>query len=361
MKDSYRLAAGLLLCSLLLPTTSAFSQTNYMEPLGAPGSEAARMKTLNQVEPRTVITRLPFDITNSGSYYISGQLFGCANSNGITIYTNHVRIDLCGFPIIGVPGSLNGICVAAPAFNISVRNGIVSGWGRFGVNATNSKEVVFCEMKAFMNGFGGLYAGENAMVERCSAYNNGYDSGAQGQQPPATDGIQVGAFSSILDCKSRFNKGAGINTFDFSRVVGCTATENMEAQGIMAHDFCTIRDCVAAKNGVDGIFVGNACRVSGNTCVWNSTASTNGAGITVQGLHSLVEDNILIQNTNGIKVVAGGNIVIRNYASFNGMGMDFNIVSQSPKGRVVNAPDGQSFFLQGTDIITNNPWANFKF
>lgn len=360
MKARYRFAAFSAACLCVLSSATSLAQTNYLEPPGKPGSEAARMKTLNQVEPRTVISSLPYDITNSGSYYVSGQLCGCANSNGISVYTNHVRIDLCGFPILGGPGSLSGVYVAVPAANISVKNGIVSGWGRFGIDATNSKDVVFADLKAFQNGYGGLYAGENAMVERCSAYNNGYDPNAQGQLPPLNEGIQVGPFSTVLDCKSRFNKGAGIHAFDFSRISGCTATESSSSAGIVGQDFCTIRDCTAAKNGLHGIFVRHKGRVIGNTSVFNSTATNDAAGIMVQGNNNLIEENIVISNSNGIFVAAGGNLILRNAASQNVI-MDYNVTSQSTKGRVLNAIDGQTFYIQGNDIVTNNPWANFRF
>ena len=72
------------------------------DPLGPPGSDAARMKNLNQIEPRTIISSLPYVITNRGSYYLTGSLTATVGTNGIVIAANDVTIDLNGFMLIGV-------------------------------------------------------------------------------------------------------------------------------------------------------------------------------------------------------------------------------------------------------------------
>jgi hypothetical protein len=59
-------------------------------------------KTLNNVEPRTPISSLPYTISAAGSYYLTGNL--TADANGILVDANNVTIDLAGFSLIG-PGS----------------------------------------------------------------------------------------------------------------------------------------------------------------------------------------------------------------------------------------------------------------
>src|ERR1022692_1207533 len=72
----------------LLP--SAFGQG----ALTPPGAPVPTMKTLDQIEPRTPISSLPFTITVPGSYYVTSNL--TASSGGILIATNNVTLDLDG-------------------------------------------------------------------------------------------------------------------------------------------------------------------------------------------------------------------------------------------------------------------------
>ena len=99
------------------------------------GNPVSTMKDMNQLEPRTPISSLPYVITNSGSYYVTANLMGTMTNNGITIYTNDVILDLGGFTLKGAPASnsYSGITVSnGPYKNITVRNGVLRGWGDCG-------------------------------------------------------------------------------------------------------------------------------------------------------------------------------------------------------------------------------------
>src|SRR6185503_17267700 len=83
---------------VLLTALSVFSPAllfgqGDLNPAGPPGPT---MRTLQQVEPRTPISSLPFNITNGGAYYLTGNLSG---SVGITISTSDVDLDLMGFTL----------------------------------------------------------------------------------------------------------------------------------------------------------------------------------------------------------------------------------------------------------------------
>lgn len=327
---------------------------DYLTPAGAPGSDETRMRTLNEIEPRTIIAKLPFAVTNPGSYSVVTPLRGEAGACGITISCGNVRLDLNGFPIRGVTNSLDGILVTVPCDNITIRNGVVGDWGRYGVNATNAKDVVFADLKAYGNGSGGLYAGDSALIERCSAYGNGML--ATNGYPPADDGITTGPYSTILQCKARRNKGAGIHTYNHSRVIECTATESMQANGVSAEDYCTVKDCTVSQNAFHGIRIGSKCRAEGNTCGENhNAATTNAAGISVEGANNLVERNILCGNDYGLYVQPGaqGNLIIHNAASKN----IFDYKIQEPNNYI--GPLEQ--FQGGSNFTNMNPWANFRF
>ncbi|NKB23519.1 MAG: hypothetical protein GKR87_03885 [Kiritimatiellae bacterium] len=103
--------------------------------LNPPGAPAPIMKTLNQIEARTAITNVPYTITNSGSYYLTGNFTGIAGTDGITIDLDNVTLDLNGFTLTGVPGSLAGILVPSSRNNVSIFNGILRAWGTYGVQA----------------------------------------------------------------------------------------------------------------------------------------------------------------------------------------------------------------------------------
>jgi hypothetical protein len=119
----------------------------------------------------------PYNITQSGSYKLSGNLVVPANVDGIDISTDFVLLDLNGFTIKG-PGTCNAgsgpptQCSGNSSFgilifgdNVTVRNGSVEGMadGVFGGSLVEEVHV--------SNNLQGIQAGE-AVVRRCTAHNN---------------------------------------------------------------------------------------------------------------------------------------------------------------------------------------------
>src|SRR4051795_11624319 len=103
--------------SVFLSTFLYFPPLFAQGPLTPPGPPAPTMKTLDQVEPRIPIdtTHTPgdgasmFRIDLPGSYYLTGNVTGQSGKNGIFVAASNVTIDLNGFTLAGVAGSLNGI------------------------------------------------------------------------------------------------------------------------------------------------------------------------------------------------------------------------------------------------------------
>ena len=94
------------------------------------------MKTLSQVEPRIPISSLPFTISAPGSYYVTTNL---ASGLGISINASHVTLDLSGFTLSGAAGTpTSGIDVSGTQTNITIRNGVLQGWGSYGIDADNA-------------------------------------------------------------------------------------------------------------------------------------------------------------------------------------------------------------------------------
>ena len=97
---------------------SAFAQGS----LTPPGTPAPTMKSLDQVEPRTIVNAAntpgnsanTFIISSPGSYYLTGNLTGASGKHGISIQADDVTLDLNGFAIIsGGGGAFRGVNVPA--------------------------------------------------------------------------------------------------------------------------------------------------------------------------------------------------------------------------------------------------------
>jgi len=67
-----------------------------------------------------------FRITQPGSYYLTGNITDSSAKHGIEIVASNVTLDLRGFEVRGVAGSLNGIRVEGTRSGITVTDGSVT-------------------------------------------------------------------------------------------------------------------------------------------------------------------------------------------------------------------------------------------
>lgn len=182
-------------------------------PLVPPGAPAPTMKTLQQIEPRTPITNLPYTITQPGSYYLAGNL--TSTGHGVWVQTNNVTLDLMGFSIEG-PGlqSVYGVYILntnSPVLrNVIVKNGILSRFD-YGVFASQVEGVWIEGVHAWSNRNHGILisnglqqrSGGN-VITRCVAGDNGQFGIYISDNGGGNDG------NTITHCSVVGNKSTGI-------------------------------------------------------------------------------------------------------------------------------------------------------
>jgi parallel beta-helix repeat protein len=371
----------------------AAAQARAQGALDPPGAPAPTMKSLSQIEPRTPIGELPVTLSASGSYYLTGNLTGGSGSNGITVEADDVTIDLGGFVLAGVSGSLDGILVSGSHVNLVIKNGTIRAWGGDGVNGTAASAGGCFNVRALSNGKAGMRTGERSTIKDCVATGNleggirgGYhslisgcvasgnkeagiagDGGATVHDCLAMNNIDgapgivcadvsviegstcrdndgngffAGAGSVIERCTATANNGNGVQTSLSSTVKACAAKNNSGA-GVSVDHGSTVRDCVSRQNAVSGIELTDRCLILDNNCSENESD-----GIHVIGSANRIEGNHMTNNAIGLKVLAAGNVIVRNTALGNSPG--FEVTGTQMIGPIETDLDAAS-----------SPWANF--
>jgi parallel beta-helix repeat protein len=368
-------AIVLLLSTICYQPSTARAQGN----LTPPGAPALTMKALDQIEPRTIVNaaNTPGDSTDSfiisqpGSYYLTSNLTGVSNKNGIEIITNNVTLDLNGFVLRGAGGNSSGIYAPAWRTNITVRNGTVTGWGYMGVWCY-VRNMVVERVDASFNGQTGIEL-SGGMVRDCNCHNNGsygiysfeFSNASRISGCIAQSNIVNGIFAgtgTISDCTAVNNGGNGFYAIsavvsgctalnngyygiiiDPGSVTGCISSGNTNS-GILSFDNSTIKNCTVSYNASHGIEIGNGCQVLDCTSVNNASDGihASGAGNRIDGNH------VTGNSSRGIRLSsANSSIVVRNTATNNAAG-DFPVA-------------GSNIGPIQSPATSTSPWANFSF
>lgn len=364
-------------------------------PLAPPAAPAPSMKSLQQIESRTPISSLPYTIDQPGSYYFTTNLTGTESSDGIVIATNSVTLDLNGFELRPGPNGKEGIKVASPVRNITIRNGVVRDWPLTGINASQASNSLLEGLQAYANGTGGvtevgMRIGANSVIRGCMAAKNGLygirtghgctvvdcvvrENGSAGIEVATGStvrgcsayenaiGIRNDTGSSVFDCTVAENSGHGIRSGSSLSVSRCTVYANGD-DGIHANNSCIIADCMVSYNEGDGISVGLDCRVVGNNCSHNGSSGGDGAGIHVDESNNTIEGNSVTNNDRGIDVDGSVNLIIRNTARGNPDG-NYEIVADNRVGTIVTPPLSGVITANGPGAGSGatDPFANFAF
>jgi hypothetical protein len=315
-----------LASAAFLFTSSAFGQGD----LAPPGAPAPTMKSLDQVEARIPVdaTHTPGDstclflINQSGSYYLTGDVTGVSGKNGIKISATNVYLDLNGYNLSGVPGSIAGVFLFAGSG--VVRNGTVTNWGLQGINAAGAAtDCQIHRVKVLNNGSHGVILSDRSVVTECSTIGNGGNGIEANNSSLIRDcvsegndetGILVNTGSIISHCTSQGNAQFGIYATLGSTISGCTvrgtlANGSSPAAGIYVQGRGRVVDCVSSGNQVVGI---NCDAIGGS--VEGSSANANGdanhvaAGIVMTDSSVVAHCNCETNTGTGIMVGNGGRV-----------------------------------------------------
>jgi len=350
-------AAGLL-------GAAALSRVASAGPLNPPaGPVTPTGKSLTDIEPRTAVndTNTPGDgecvhrITQPGSYYLTGNVAGQSGKHGIIIDASNVTLDLMGFALLGVPGSLEGVrCVGRHA--VTIRNGSIRGFGGVGlcidfenpgmpgagaivehITCTdNASSGIFCQQTnglvrsctADRNGDIGIYA-YRGVVRSCSAREN-------------AAGIVINRCSAVLGCSARQNT-VGIQSEAGSILADCTAYENTNV-GMSANN-TSLHSCTASTNGLDGISATQSGLVRACTARGNTGSGFNLSPFLSFPTRARLEGSTSTDNGIGVRALGTLSILSRNTCSgnatnWNVAGQNFARVVQATTSGAVNGNGG---------------------
>ncbi len=390
-------------------------------PIDPPaGPVGSTYKTLTEIEPRTMVNAANtpgdadsvFRITQPGSYYLTDNVTGVVGKHGIEIAAR-ATLDLNGFQVVGVPGSLDGVRIlAVPAH---VLNGGIRQWSGNGVSATTggSEGCTFVGVRSHNNiatgfnvsppsclfsncsaidnsgvGFssgtgarfdrcvsndnaaGGIFAAQGSTLRSCTVFANLSFGIAVGPACSVTDcstnynesdGVNASTGCTISDCSAMFNNGNGITGSTGVNIQGCTAYGNQ--LGIDVSSSCIVEGCSVVANVLDGIQCTSSCVVRNNISSINANGIELGAGIHALGSNNRIESNNCTSNDFGIDIDAAGNVIIRNTCANNGS--NFLIVANNIYGTIADRSAVVSPLIAGDagtgTMGSTDPNANFAY
>lgn len=310
------------------------------------GPVAPTMKPLDQVEPRTAVQSLSGDsgaqyvISQSGSYYLTGNISGVSGLNAITVGAPHVTIDLNGFALLGAIGSAHGVFGNNAADGLCVRNGAISGWN-IGINVSNTtaqSRIECINVDHCTNG--GISIGERGIVSHCAAN--------------ACGGVGIATLngSRIVQCVAGGGSGGahGIAADYGSVIEGCTSTENSGSGFVLEGAGILIVGCKATFNSMDGVLMNGPYNEAVDTVATRNTLS----GIHATSNNGRIDRCSALQNIqNGIQVdtVNANFLVLRCTAFGNGAG-DYSVASGNRPAQVASWGSVAGGF-GATDAVAN--------
>lgn len=332
-------------------------------------------------ESRTPIRTLPYTIISSGSYYVAKALTGTSGSSGITIAASatDVTIDLNGFTLSGVPGSLRGITQGAAGQNVTVVNGTVRDWGQEGIYLPGTAAVHVENLTAAANGAtAGLVLGGSGSVKCVVADGNTGSGMIFGSSTTENHFVVTDSVASFNGAHGFINTqtGGAPDSFSFDT---CIAKSNGSVGFSVSQ--ASVRGCSAYQNGTDGFSLvsctaeNSVGRENGNdgfnifaSVVSNCVAANNvGDGFDLLRLNQVRECNASNNGGNGILCTNERNLIDSNLLVLN---VGFGVVSTDTSNTIIRntsvdntvgaySASGARFGPVQSPSTATSPWANF--
>ncbi len=361
------------LCSFLFAQPDGITAPKPDPSLQPPmaGPQGNVFKTLNQVEPRVEVNAVNtpgdnasvYEISQPGSYYLTGNVQGAPGKNGITISSSGVKLDLNGYSVFAEGGDTNTGIRIVDAGRVVVENGFIFGWGGDGISSINDSHVTVKHVSSIGNdGDGFSVKGE---VDSCYASLNGEEN-----VTPDT-GAGIVCVGIIRNSVSEKNVGNGFRII--SGLIESSKARNNSNRGISANSAQVIR-CHTVDNIGSGIQTSGTCLVekcfSANNSIGQGVAGPISAGIDILGSdgvhHTIVRNNHVQGNQVGIRAEADcctvvGNTVMRNSPDLNAVDANFGIGTGNLVGNIIkiNSSSPAINFSTGGGISGANALSNF--
>ncbi|MGZ4965690.1 MAG: hypothetical protein ACXV97_00795 [Chthoniobacterales bacterium] len=293
------------------------------------------MKSLDQIEPRTPISSLPFFIGQSGSYYLTNNFsISTGDSYGIFISASNVTVDLNGFTIrsfdqnnvsigIKIDSSqfadfhditiLNGHIAGNVLFGSGVYSGTGFGYGIYSSGNPRNVRVSGVTVSGCLNDGINLGLNSSVLVESCAGFTAGGNgiyastvSRCAAQQCGMYGVYAYSAFGSFGDSTSTVFNGlyanAAENCYGSSVGGGFISLAGLQAQAA--------NNCYGYHSGTGG--GGGLSASAANNCYGYDNG--NGVALSATIAHACV--GYAAGNGDGISAVIAGN----SYGSSNGSG-----------------------------------------
>lgn len=316
----------------------------------AAGPVNSTMKTLAEVEPRTAInaTNTPgdaasvFRITQSGSYYLTGNVSVPVGKSGIVVAASNVTLDLNGFTIEGQAGSLSGVFSSGER-GVRVRNGTVVGMPQSGVRMSmaDAGAEAYEVTNVTVRGSGGSGIEiTDGLVRACQVTACGTvgvwittDTSSMVEETSVTACGNTGILMQEGIVRGCVVKGTPTGVSLASGTVkDCTAIGNNI--GVVLGRGQVV-DCSALGNVSTGILVNGGGTVRGNV-ISAPTLVVNTVGIRVETTDgSLIEGNTVVRQNTGVSCATANNLIVKN--GFRGCTNAVNLAANNRLGPLVSA------------------------
>ena len=346
------LIAGVL-ALFMLAVFAGIVQGGPLDPSGVP---APTMKTLQEVEPRTPISSLPYTITESGSYYLTKNLTFTGAGAAITIGVSGVTFDLNGFTLIGNNSADSAIAAFATGDHLIVRNGALRAWPFVAIDAPGASIVVVEHVVLSEVGVG-IRTGSSSVVRDVSVTTA--DNG---------QGMQLGDDSKVDGCvlRGRGTFSFGVEMGDNSTLTSCTITGF--SYGITTGANNRVSDCVVAGFTRDGAAVADGSSISDCSI---TSSERNAIGLRAGSRVTAVGNRMdLSGNDARCVMLEGSNTVVRQndlYSCLFGVSKGNGTATLNTIYQNTYHGDGEMMSLSGFNDIgpspafatdATSPWAN---